>query len=191
MLNKDIVSDFSPKQKAMSRYVPFLLFVFSMIMQKSFAQDSLIMNDLMRYKIRILTIEHKSIYGKLTALDSLGLKIDDKKSVKFYSYLQIQETRVKRKGTVGKGIFFGILGGAVIGVISGLTEPTTDVVDYILDISRGEKVAYSALGGGILGGIVGGITGAIIHRSFIIKGRKEKFSEMRNKLLSRVYKRIY
>lgn len=107
-----------------------------------------------------------------------------------YSYSTINTMKVWRKGRIGRGILWGALSGAVIGVAAGFIEgddkPQSnaffgDLFTYTAD--------QKALGYGtalaITGGLVGAIIGAVAKKKFIIHGKKENLKAMQQSLLNK------
>ena len=117
------------------------------------------------------------------------------------NYSDIEGMTVKRKSSVGRGIFYGSMIGVVTGFLAGVVQGSDP--DYtetlpelfgngyytytVKGMSALDKGAAGALTGGLFGAVVGGIVGAVAHKTFIIQGKKKNFTEMRSSLLTRVY----
>ena len=168
----------------------WLLLIITLIAQKGITQDSLVLKDLRYYKIKIVDIQKHLVKGRLHQLDSLSLVINlDKKAFPVFTFSQIQTAEFRRKGAVGRGILFGVLGGAAIGAVIGMASGDDDPHQWFA-MTSGQKATGLAAIGGIFGGLVCGITTAIVCKKFTIKGRKEKYADMRTRILAKVNKRI-
>lgn len=160
-------------------------------------------------KLTISTLDGKFQKGFLTEIrDSslvmslkpfpLGTKNIGENVTAAYSTPDLSYIKIQRKGSVGRGILIGTIGGALIGVASGLisgddklytTQEDPWGVANAFRLTAGEK----ALGLGILGtfggGITGGIIGALAHKKFIIAGKKENFDTMKTSVLEKAYRK--
>lgn len=100
-------------------------------------------------------------------------------------YSQIESATLRRKGSIGKGILIGTLGGAIIGrVIAGSSRGCRDC-------ATGRFITFAGTFAGALGGgFLGLLTGAILeNKQFSIGGKKEKFDKMKLSVLDRAYYR--
>ena len=106
-------------------------------------------------------------------------------------YQNISEVTIKRKGSVGRGILFGALGGALVGGIAGLAsyrKPNCEGAIICFDFGPGASTAAGAVLGTVGGGIIGGVIGAVVKKRFVIGGRKAKFDEMKNNIFQMTYR---
>jgi hypothetical protein len=108
-----------------------------------------------------------------------------------YPYQQIEKMRLRKKGSIGSGVVIGILGGAAIGALVG-SFTTRTVPNYINWFQIDGYSTQSNAGNGtsigaLAGGLAGALAGILIHRSFIIKGSKERFSKMQEKMMNKLY----
>ena len=108
------------------------------------------------------------------------------------NYNEIEYIQYKRKGSVGRGIVAGILGGAALGAIVGLASGDDKVEEGVwlsglFAMSAGEKAASYGVVFGLLGGITGAIIGAVASKKFIINGKPSALKELNTSLLERVY----
>jgi len=109
-------------------------------------------------------------------------------------YNNLSEIKVQRKGSVGRGILFGALGGMFVGAIAGYASYKTPTCHgnpncIVWDFGPG----YDALGGAILGtaggAIIGGVIGAVAKKKFVIGGNKNKFQHMKENVLDMTYRK--
>jgi hypothetical protein len=107
------------------------------------------------------------------------------------NYQNISQVTIKRKGSVGRGILIGALGGMLVGGIAGyISYKPVDCKDAIFcfDFGPGADAAAGASVGLLGGGIIGGIIGALAKKTFIIGGKKNKFDEMKVNVLDMAYR---
>jgi hypothetical protein len=171
-----------------------LFFILStLFFQVLLAQDSLHFKT-GPYKIELYTAHDRLIDGYLNSINDTSIEITSKQVFfqgyvsdgspkKAISYPDISWVSLKRKGGVGRGMLLGVLGGAAIGAIVGAASgDDTDSPGHwcIPCLSAGEKAATGGVLLGIAGGLVGGMVGSLLaQQTFRIKGKKEKFDEMR------------
>jgi hypothetical protein len=124
-----------------------------------------------------------------------------KERMRSFDYSSLQQLKLQRKASVGRGILYGSLIGAATGFIVGLAmgdDPDrvvkeanffSDGFSYVKvpGIKATEKGIAGAIAGGVGGVIIGGIIGAVAHKTFIIQGSKKKFIEMKETTLERIY----
>ena len=104
------------------------------------------------------------------------------------NYQQVEMVFLKRKGSVGRGLWKGALGGMVLGgIIGAITYKKCD--DCWLDLGVGVDIAAGAILGTGGGGIIGMIVGALSGKHFTIGGNKQKFDEMRLSVLDMTYRK--
>lgn len=113
------------------------------------------------------------------------------------SYQSISNMKIRRKGSVGRGALIGGLSGMAAGVISGFIagddkiKPVSEdpwQISAILASSAGDKALAFGLLGLVSGGVIGAIIGAISNKKYTINGNKDKFDDMREKILNKAYK---
>ncbi|HMH31883.1 MAG TPA: hypothetical protein VK543_02575 [Puia sp.] len=153
------------------------------------------------YVLSLATMKGEKIPGFLYDLQDSSLQIVKQKPnthmqgspamVWDYPYQQIDNIRLRKKGSIGSGVLIGILGGAVVGALIG-SLTTRTVPNYIswwqIDgYSTRSNTSPGAAVGVLAGGIAGALAGILIHRSFIIKGSKERFLKMHEKMMNKLY----
>jgi hypothetical protein len=195
------------------RTIIFFTFLFAGLFISSYAQDSLPAKARI-YKALISTNQTHNTLGYLAAISDSSLSIsrtqvrlsafdsDDIKHSKVY-YNNIIQVKIRRKGSVGRGILIGGLIGLSAGIISGYAAgndpPCTQQAPNPWDIfgfgqlsyglceasrsSAGDKAAWKGLAGAFGGAAVGALVGALVRKTFIIAGNKQKLHYMRSKLL--------
>jgi hypothetical protein len=173
----------------------FLLLVSVLFIQMSKGQDSLAFRHA-TYKVIVGTPSDRRIsVGYLSSISDTSVYISSL-PVKFngyahpnanvpgISYNQIDDVRLRRTGSTGRGILIGVVAGALTGAIIGYasgddTYDGNSILGCIFCFTAGEKAAAAGVGLGVAGGLIGGIVGALTHKTFIIKSKKEKFDELR------------
>src|SRR5215211_2254798 len=100
------------------------------------------------------------------------------------AYTDIDVITVKRRGSAGTGAVFGLVLGASLGVLTGLTAGNNNKGQMI----SGEVLA-GVLGifGGATGAVIGAIAGALVEKRFFINRKKENLQNMNSTLLERLY----
>jgi membrane associated rhomboid family serine protease len=107
--------------------------------------------------------------------------------LKPFDYGSINTVSLRRKGSIGRGLWKGALIGTVIGVIAGLASGNDDPNKDWFAMTAGEKAFGLGITGAVGGGLIGTIIGAVARKKFIINGKKEKFREMQLSVLERIY----
>ena len=109
-----------------------------------------------------------------------------------FDYSQIDQLRLQRQGSIGRGILYGSLTGLLIGFIVGIAQgddpPSPSFFGYTTSNTAFEKGLIGMQVGGLSGVIIGGVIGALFHVKFRIGGNREKYEDMRNKFLNSMYK---
>jgi hypothetical protein len=135
----------------------------------------------------LIAVSDSSVYLSKQAL-LLRSSVPSIKSQKI-DYNYISKVNLKRQGSIGRGALTGGIAGLVAGAVLGLAtyEAAGDefnaALNYLTGYSKGTSTLTGALIGGVTGTVVGVIAGALLHKSFVIKGQKEKLREMRATLL--------
>ncbi|MEO8414058.1 MAG: hypothetical protein ABI472_10375 [Ginsengibacter sp.] len=165
------------------------------------------------YKVSLVTSDLKINSGYLANLGDSTLyvsqypvylttfKPEDKYSA--YSCGQVQTIELRRKGSVGRGLWKGALVGLSAGVIAGFAsgdDPVAPVYDNPNDplgtilssvfsstanafrMTAGQKAAVYGITGAATGALIGTIIGAIAKKKFFIGGSKQRYREMRQRL---------
>src|ERR1700676_1009373 len=170
--------------------VKILLQILILFNSSLIAQDSLQKRNII-FKVDINEIHLTMFKGYLAAMNDSVIFLSNKprkfsfanrnlSGLQNFDYHIIEQVRLQRKASVGRGIMFGTISGFVI------------VETYVL-LTSGQQNTYNfntlqrtiflAVPGAILGGIVGAIIGAAIHKTFVINGIKQKFKEMKNEMV--------
>jgi hypothetical protein len=104
------------------------------------------------------------------------------------SYRQVNVVTLQRKGSIGRGLWKGALGGMVLGgIIGAITYKDCD--DCFIDFGIGADIAAGAILGTGGGAVIGVIVGALARKKFTINGNKEKFDEMKLSVLDMAYRK--
>jgi hypothetical protein len=114
-------------------------------------------------------------------------------NVNTINYQNISKMTIKRKGSVGRGILFGALGGMLVGGIAGyISYKPVDCKNSVIcfDFGPGTDAAAGASAGLLAGGAIGGIIGALAKKTFVIGGKKNRFDEMKTSVLDMTYRNI-
>jgi hypothetical protein len=143
------------------------------------------------YRMKVIALDDNKTRGFLSDLNDTVLfmamepnlahsKMLDKSYFKHFSYENIERVTIQRRSSISRGVWMGAVAGFVGGAIAGLVEGS-DPDYYWYGFTGGQKaIIYGAFFGG-LGCIVGGVIGALVHRTFVIRGSREKFQDMRSK----------
>lgn len=98
----------------------------------------------------------------------------------------IESVSVKRRGSAGRGAGFGALIGAGLGTLIGYATYKNPAPNNTWDLGPG----FDALGGACIGALSGSAIGLTIgltaKKTFIIKGRQDKYRYMQSKLRQRL-----
>ena len=145
---------------------------------------------------RLMTRQGGLTTGYLYSLSDTALLLSSEKrlprmydtstnrGIRNFGYRDLEYVTISRHGRTGRSILIGFAIGATTGALAGFASGDDPPGWFAL--TAGEK----AFGVGLLGAGVGAITGLIIgvagHRTFIINGKKEKFTRMSQKLASRL-----
>jgi hypothetical protein len=102
-----------------------------------------------------------------------------------FDYRKIDEIKIHRKGSVGKGVLIGSIAGMITGaIISAATykEPVPGEWNTLFQFSKGETIFAGALFGAMVGAGTGAIIGAVSSRTYLINGNWENLEEMKMNL---------
>jgi hypothetical protein len=115
-------------------------------------------------------------------------------TVNTIAYQNLSEIKIRRKGSVGRGILIGAISGMVLGGVVGLAtyqKPTTYCQDNPFCITMDFGPGYNALAGASVGSVfgaaIGGIIGALAKKTFVIGGNRNKFAHMKENVLDMTY----
>ena len=107
------------------------------------------------------------------------------------AYQNLSQVTIKRKGSVGRGILFGAIGGMFVGGLVGyISYKPMNCQDALIcwDFGPGYDAAAGASLGTLAGGIAGGIIGALARKTFIIGGKRNKFEHLKESVLDMTYR---
>ena len=184
--------------------------LFGVITQTLSAQDSVLLKRYFRINLTLQNGDARKGYLSVLSDSSVGISHSPvaiqvaNSSIYPYqkiNYSDIQQMNVRRKSSVGRGLFYGSMIGIFTGIMTGLAmgsdpDHKVQIPDFfssgydtytVKGVTAGEKAAAGAILGGMGGAVIGGIVGALAHKTFIIGGKKKPFTEMRGSLISRVY----
>jgi hypothetical protein len=104
------------------------------------------------------------------------------------SYQNMDVILLKRKGSVGRGLWKGAVLGAILGGITGAVT-YKKCEDCFFDFGIGTDIAAGAIAGTGVGAVFGAFFGAISSKRFTIGGNKDKFEKMRLSVLDMAYRK--
>lgn len=177
-----------------------LAYVLLLCFAQASAQEDTISMQSKTYKAVIQDSSGKNYYGRLlfvtdstTVLGNRTLK--NQKNGLFqqqaaFPYRKMESIVLQRKGSVGRGMLWGGISGALLGVVIGfMSGDDTDrqlapgTFDFSISFTAREKAAGYGILGGIGGMAMGGIIGALAKKTFIIGGKKENHDLYRQSVL--------
>lgn len=97
-------------------------------------------------------------------------------------YSEIEIIRMKRKGSIPRGLLLGTLIGATSGILLGYLSGDDSQSSWI-SFTAEEKAFGLGVFNGTLGAITGTILGALIRKEFIINGNREKHLKYKRTIL--------
>jgi hypothetical protein len=165
----------------------------------SFSQDSLRLRRIV-LKTKITDSNNQLQRAFLHTLADSGLYLSkvpvrintkqlDVSTVTWVPYKDIAAVELKKRGSAVTGAILGAIGGGIIGAILGAASYTKPEPNAYLNLDFGPGLP--TLGGAVIGmgsgALLGVVTSALIKKKFIIKGRKERFTEMHNRMLRRLF----
>jgi len=127
-------------------------------------------NKIKVYKAWIKLVDGSKDKGVLYTADSLGVKLTDgitSDNLNTISPEKIQEIRIRRTGSIGKGVWIGALSGAALGTIIGLASGDDEPGWF--SFSKEEKATFGAMGFATLGAGFGAL-GGTAKKKIIING---------------------
>jgi hypothetical protein len=159
------------------------------------AQDSLPEKQLL-FRTTVKDKQAQITKGYLYAIsDSLVLVTQQKQVLRFYpnttnmekafNIRDIEYVKIHRKGALGRSVLIGTVSGALIGAITGFAGGD-DPKGELFATTASEKAVGGAFAGGVLGALTGLIIGFAAHKTFTIHGKKERFEQMRSRMMSKV-----
>ncbi len=176
------------KQKTASILFAILLFSSPIV----YAQKTAKVNQI--YKIWVKPMDHSAVIkGYLyrvneTSIYLIGLKSLDTTNLINIDSKNIDVIKWRKKGSIKKGLGFGVAGGALIGLIVGLTtdledlDPQLDSPDPITKgVARGALTFGTTIAYGVIGGGIGAGVGSIKKKA-LIKGDIENYAKELAKL---------
>ncbi len=178
---------------------PYLLYVFLLAGLHARAQQDSIITPDKWYKAAIKESNGQTHYGSLLYLtDSVTVLSISKtgnqqtnilQNQKAFPFQKVESIQLQRKGSVGRGMLWGGLSGALAGVIVGYMSGDDKPVDNItfpipqIRFTAAQKAGFLGVLGGIGGTAIGGIIGAVTKKTFIIGGKKENHDLYRQTVL--------
>ena len=176
----------STKQKISLILFAILLFSFHIL----YAQETSKKNEI--YKIWVKPVDQSGVIkGYLYSVNGTSIKLIDNKILDTTNLITIDSKNIdiikwRRNGNIKKGIGYGAAGGALIGIIVGLTTDLgisennsgTDVAEVVgrSGLTIGTTIAYGVIGGGL-----GAAIGSTKKKAFI-KGDTENYTKELAKL---------
>ncbi|MEO6136313.1 MAG: hypothetical protein ABIP35_14235 [Ginsengibacter sp.] len=158
------------------------------------SQTVLVPKKIVRPKAFILKLqtEGKITTGYLSGINDSLIQLSTKRvtfsnstmgnpSYGAFPYAEVETVKIRKYGSIGRGIGFGALIGAGVGGIIGLATYQRDPNSWF-DLGPGINALAGAIIGAILGIIFGGIRGAQMKK-FSISRNKENFEKMSASIL--------
>ena len=102
-----------------------------------------------------------------------------------FSYHDLRYVTVHKSGGTARSVLLGLCIGAATGAIIGYVSGD-DPTDQWFALTASQKAFAVGTFGGIVGALTGLIVGVAGHRTFVIKGKKEKFDYMSRRLAARI-----
>jgi len=175
------------------------VFLALMIVQAAQAQDLNIKKKKEYFRCFVYSTDglvHKGWLGYLTDSSLLVAKNQTflqsetypRDKMQSFDYSSLQQLKLRKKGSVGRGILYGSLIGVASGFIVGMAMGDDPPQTTMFKSTAAEKGAALAMVGGLGGALIGGIIGAVAHKTFIIQGKKKKLVEMKETVLERIYR---
>lgn len=160
------------------------------------------------YRVSIITADSKRNTGYLASVSDSNLylsphplhfsliKIND--NLAAYPYDHLEKLEIKRKGAAGRGAWQGALIGLAAGAIAGFASGDDPVVptdnsnpfggiSNAFRLTAGEKAVAGGFVGAVAGSLIGALIGSLVKKNFIIGRNKERFHEMRQSILEKLY----
>ena len=184
----------------------FLLLIILIILQKSSqaqhdtisignftGKSDTILDKKVVYKASLSTLDHKKISGYINTLTDSTIFIS-KTPIRFspfvtvgtemerHHYAKMDKIIVKKKGSIVGGVIIGAVVGGLTGLLVGAVASSPYGLFGRIDPPPPNVTLEYTLKGTAVGAIFGGIIGAIAHKTFYIKGRKDKFLSMGKRL---------
>ncbi len=135
---------------------------------------------------RLFAITDSSV---LITKKAVALKFSDVdlKEGKIFSFTEIEKLQLQRKGNVGRGVLIGSLtGGLLIGIAAAISTSSTSANTGFRYSTGGVEVVGGVFIGAVGGALIGAIIGALSHKTFFIRGKKERFDKMRTKMIAKL-----
>lgn len=107
-----------------------------------------------------------------------------------FPFSKVESIELQRKGSVGRGLLWGGVTGAALGIIIGFVsgddpprQSNPGQLDLSVRLTAPEKALFLGILGGGGGTAVGAIIGALAKKTFIIGGKKENHDLYRQTVL--------
>jgi hypothetical protein len=118
-----------------------------------------------------------------------------------FDYSSLQTVRLQRKASLGRGLLYGALTGLTVGVLAGMIEgsdpdQTVQIPDFfgagsfsftVRGTTSLEKSIVLGATGMLTGAIIGGVIGLLSHKKFTLRGKRQKFLDMRSSVFDSIY----
>lgn len=172
------------------------------------AQDSTLKKKL-SFKIWVTGSDNRKTVGWLSTISDSTLELSTRRKhfsdariivnnrLEGFDYSQVTAMKLKRSNGAGRGAVIGAVCGLLIGAIGGFIAGDDPHVPANQDffgfgeafrLTAAEKALIFGVAGGATGAGTGALIGSLIKQTFIIGGKKEKFSEMRANVLDKAYR---
>ena len=162
----------------------------------------LLAQDSLTYRAHYLNARIQSVHGGITdgylyAISDSALLLSREKrrpnlydtaaheGMRSFGYQQLQYVTIHNAGGTGRSVLIGLAIGAVTGALAGFASGN-DPSDQFFALTASEKALAVGVFGGALGAVTGLIIGVASHRTFVIKGKKERLNNMSRRLAIRM-----
>ncbi|MBS1948611.1 MAG: hypothetical protein JST47_12670 [Bacteroidetes bacterium] len=148
------------------------------------------------FRAKVFTLNAESHSGYLYAISDSALFLSNSKqplcfygafkgsSLKF-DYSDIEALKLHKKGKIWKPVVVGAVTGMVIGAVIGFAGGD-DPKGSLFYTSAGDKALFAGTALGLAGGVTGLIIGLAANKTFVLKGKKERYNQMRNALMTKL-----
>ena len=115
----------------------------------------------------------------------------------------MEKIEIKRKAAAGRGAWKGALIGLSAGIIAGFASGNDPVSTYYnpndpfgtllteasnaFSMTAGEKAVAGGFVGAATGALIGALVGTLVKKKFMIRRNKEKFQDMKQNILEKLY----
>ena len=179
---------------------PFLIYALLLMGIHAGAQEDSIATPSKWYKVAIQETTGQYHYGTLLYVTDSATVLRIANTGKqqtgilqtqtAFPFSKVESIALQRKGSVGRGMLWGGISGAALGILMGYIsgddpphQNTPGQIDWSIRLTAREKALFLGILGGGGGTAIGGIIGALAKKTFIIGGKKENHDLYRQTVL--------